>query len=193
MLVEFNPHEYLASFGFDKETENTLFGIIYGECWNSYDRGDYKTIGDLRTALCKEYPEYSDELSEVLQPEWVNIHRVITDTAEYLGELKQRGYKIYILSNLSAESYEYIKKLDFFGKTDGGVFSTFENACKPEEKLYSVLLERYGLIADECVFLDDRPENIKVAEKLGIHGIVFTSFGEAKQQLENLLKQSESV
>ena len=189
VLVEFNPHEYLASFGFDSETEKELFDIIYGERWNSYDRGDYKTISDLRLALCKKYPKYGNEFHKVLQPDWVKIHRVITDTAEYLGELKLRGYKIYILSNLATESYEFVKKLDFFQKIDGGVFSTFENACKPEEKLYRVLLERYKLNADECVFLDDKPENIEVAEKLGMKGIVFCDFVKAKNQLEKLLKE----
>jgi putative hydrolase of the HAD superfamily len=188
VLVEFNPQAYLEGLGYSAEEIPPLIDIIYGDYWNRYDRGDYKTVADLRIALCKKYPKYGNDFFKILQPDWVNIHRVITDTADYLGELKQRGYKIYILSNLATESYEFVKKLDFFQKIDGGVFSTFENACKPEEKLYRVLLERYNLNADECVFLDDKPENIEVAEKLGINGIVFTDFGTAKQQLEKLLK-----
>ena len=188
VLIDFNPQAYLEGLGYSAEEIPPLMEIIYGDYWNKYDRGDYKTVADLRIALCKKYPKYGNDFFKILQPDWVNIHRVITDTADYLGELKQRGYKIYILSNLATESYEFVKKLDFFQKIDGGVFSTFENACKPEEKLYRVLLERYNLNADECAFLDDKPENIEVAEKLGINGIVFTDFGTAKQQLEKLLK-----
>ena len=160
VLVEFDPVEYLDTFGLDEELKDKLYDIIFSERWNRYDRGDYPTIADLRAALCKEFPKYENEFLSILQPSWVKIHRVKTETAEYLYELKRRGYKVFILSNLSSDSYEYLKDFEFIKCID----------------------------ADETVFLDDKPENIKVAESLGINGIVFTDIKQAKNQLEEMLK-----
>ena len=57
-----------------------------------------------------------------------------------------------------------------------------------EEKIYRALLDRYSLIPEETVFLDDVPENIAGAEAVGIHGVLFTGIEEAKKQTEALLK-----
>lgn len=190
VLVDFNPQAYLKSLGYADTEIQPLIDIIYGDYWNKYDRGDYKTVVDLRIALCKKYPKYGNDFFKILQPDWVKIHTVREDTAEYLSLLKARGYKIYILSNLAYESYGFIQKLEFFKKTDGGVFSYLERHCKPEEEIYRIFLERYSLNPDETVFLDDKPENIEAAEKFGIHGIVFTDFSSAKKQLEEKLNLS---
>ena len=70
---------------------------------------------------------------------------------------------------------------------DGGVFSYQEHVIKPDERIYQILLERYALLPEETLFLDDNAENIAAAQKLGIHGIVFTNLPEAKAQAEKLL------
>ena len=187
VMVEFDPVAYLRTFGYPEETVQELHEIIFGRDWYLHDRGDYRTIEDLRAALVKKYPAYQAELTAVLRGDWVKIHYLKTDTADYMAELKRRGYGIYILSNLSVESYEFIRRYDFFRKVDGGVFSYQENSCKPEEKIYRVLLDRYGLVPDETIFLDDNPDNIVEANRLGIHGILFTDIASAKAAAEALL------
>ena len=54
-------------------------------------------------------------------------------------------------------------------------------------QIYQILLERYALLPQETLFFDDNAENIAAAQKLGIHGILFTSLPEAKAQAEKLL------
>ena len=44
---------------------------------------------------------------------------------------------------------------------------------KPDAGIYRYLLETYGLIPEESLFIDDRPENIEAARELGIKGVVF--------------------
>lgn len=53
--------------------------------------------------------------------------------------------------------------------------------------IYQTLLDRYGLKAEECVFLDDTVRNVEAAQALGIAGIVVTSQEQAKKELETLL------
>lgn len=188
VLVEFDPAAYIASFGFPADTAGRLLDAVFGRDWFLHDRGDYKYIGDLSAALVKKHPDLASEIRTVLTGDWVKIHYLKADTAAYLKELKARGYGIYILSNLSVESYEFISQYDFFRLTDGGVFSYRENACKPEEKIYRVLMERYALRPEETVFLDDNPDNIAAANRLGIHGVLFTDIESARAETEALLR-----
>ena len=189
VMVEFDPVTYLRSFGYPEELVQKLHEIVFGYDWYLHDRGDYAAIDDLRKALVEKHPAYAAELTAVLRGDWVKIHYLKTDTADYMAELKRRGYRIYILSNLSVESYEFIRKYDFFRLIDGGVFSYQERSCKPEEKIYRVLLDRYGLIPDETVFLDDNADNIAEANRLGIRGILFTDLAAAKAETERLLER----
>ena len=64
---------------------------------------------------------------------------------------------------------------------------------KPEPEIYQILLEKYNLVADECVFLDDRQDNCEAAQKQGIHAIVFTTKEEAVKQLAKLGYRAELV
>ena len=187
VMVEFDPVAYLRGFGYPEELVQRLFEIVFGHDWYLHDRGDYAAIDDLRLALIRKYPAYEAELTAVLRGDWVKIHYLKADTADYMAELKRRGYRIYILSNLSVESYEYIRQYDFFKLPDGGVFSYQERCCKPEEKIYRTLLGRYSLVPEETVFLDDNPDNIAAAERLGIHGVLFTDLASAREETERLL------
>ena len=188
VLIDFDPAAYLRSFGYDDETVETLLGLAYRDDWRLYDRGDYPSVTDLCDALCGKYPAYETQLRTFLRPDWVGIHSLHEDTANYLHELKTRGYRVYLLSNLSKESYDFVKQYAFFQEIDGGVYSYRERICKPDAGIYEVLLSRYQLKPQETVFPDDAPANIEAAKRLGMHGIVFSSFDTAKAQLETLLQ-----
>ena len=188
VLVDFDPKFYMQSFGYSEQEIQNLFRLIYEDDWRLYDRGDYASVTDLCHAVCKKHPAYASAFKKILCTEWVQIHTLKEDTASYLAQLKTRGYRIYLLSNLSKESYDFISRYPFFALIDGGVFSYQEHICKPDAGIYEVLLSRYGLCAEETVFLDDSEANISAAEKHGMHGIVFTSFDQAKMQLEQLLQ-----
>ena len=190
VLVDFDPKLFMQSFGFSEQEIQHLFRLVYDEDWRLYDRGDYASVTDLCYAVCKKHPAYASAFKKILCPEWVQIHSLKEETARYLAELKTRGYRIYLLSNLSKESYDYISQYTFFTLIDGGVFSYQEHICKPDAGIYEILLSRYGLCAGETVFLDDSEANIAAAERCGMHGIVFASFNQANLQLEQLLQLS---
>ena len=77
--------------------------------------------------------------------------------------------------------------LKFVKNVDGKVVSAFVKSVKPEPEIYKILLDTYSLTPDECVFIDDREDNVEGAVKAGMHGIVFKNFEDANQKLESLL------
>ena len=74
-------------------------------------------------------------------------------------------------------------KYPFFKKAKGYVVSAYERLVKPQPEIYRLLLDRYGLKADECVFIDDYPVNIDGARAAGMNGIVFRDPESARQTL----------
>ena len=81
---------------------------------------------------------------------------------------------------------ECIDALDFIPYTDGGILSFQDRVIKPDEKIYRLLLSRYQLKAQECVFLDDTPANVEAAVRLGFAGIVFRTREQAQEELRAL-------
>jgi 2-haloacid dehalogenase len=67
---------------------------------------------------------------------------------------------------------------------DRYVVSGAEGLVKPDPRLFHVLLDRYGLKAEECTFVDDNPDNVAAARALGMEGIVFHGAGDLRKQLK---------
>ena len=82
-------------------------------------------------------------------------------------------------------TYEHTAEaLSFLSDVDGQVFSFEVHQIKPEPEIYRTLLDKFNLVADECVFLDDRRENIEAAETQGIHTVLFTTYQDALEKLK---------
>ena len=100
--------------------------------------------------------------------------------------MKKEGLQVYILSNYGDWTYRRTKDnaLDFLPLTDGAIFSYTVKQIKPDLEIYETLLNQYRLKPDECVFIDDRMENIEGAKKAGIHGVCFETIGQVKEDLK---------
>lgn len=189
VLVDFDPPAYLQKRGFDGKTATQLVEAVFSGAWQRGDAGEYRTVKALRDDLIQSHPDQKKAIRRALRPDCVRMHVLRQDTADWLHALKQRGFRLYLLSNLAKYSHDYVRAYPFFADLDGGVFSWQERVCKPDERIYRILLERYGLVPAETIFLDDSAANIAAAEQCGIHGIVFTDLPAAKAQLEALLQQ----
>ncbi len=84
------------------------------------------------------------------------------------ADVKRQGVSLYILSNYGAWTYAKTKdqSLGFLKDVDGALFSFEVKQIKPEPEIYHSLLERFHLRAEECVFLDDRQNNVDGAISL---------------------------
>ena len=69
---------------------------------------------------------------------------------------------------------------------DGGILSYQDQVIKPMPEIYQLLIDRYDLVPQECVFLDDTLCNLEAAEKFGIHTIHFKNQMQAIEELRKL-------
>lgn len=186
VLVGYDWETYLKGFGFSEEKyEKIAKAVFKSKVWDERDRGLYEEDEYLRQ-FCAAVPEYEKDIREVMRrsPETIQPYDYADTWVKYL---KNQGYHLYILSNYSQFMLEHTKeKLSFLKYMDGIVFSCQVKELKPEPGIYQKLLEQYHLDPKKTVFLDDREENCKGAEDLGIHAICFKDLKQAAAELEKL-------
>lgn len=173
VLVEFKPADYLRRIGIPEADVETLVKLIFKDKrWNEFDRGTI-TIEEYTSDLKVENPQYAKSIEEIFSGNWPQKFLIPKkDSIKFLEEASSK-YGIYILSNVSKYVLDYIKTLDFFRYVSGGTYSYEIHLCKPEPEIYERFLEEHNLQPEECLFLDDLPENINQARKNGMHGIIF--------------------
>ena len=129
----------------------------------------------------KEVAWFLDHIEEMSVPRQKVWDRVTA--------LKQKGYHIYLLSNYSQEMFEkHTKGADFLDVLDGGVISYQVHALKPHREIYEALYQKYALNPEECLFFDDRLENIEGSKKTGMQAIQVLSEETLCEKLDDLLK-----
>jgi putative hydrolase of the HAD superfamily len=108
-----------------------------------------------------------------------------------LPKLKKQGFKLYFLSNFPIDIFEEIKTGYYFFKYfDGGVISSEVKFSKPDRRIYEILIEKYSLIPEECLFIDDIELNVKAAEATGMKGLFTFGSLEISKELETALNSS---
>lgn len=192
VLVTFDPLMYFSQY-FDMNTNAFLSQTVFdSDEWLQVDQG-LLSEAQAKTIFLNRFPQYHDEL-EILFTKWKGLMVLKEDTFQFLKELKDEGYRIYLLSNIGDESYEYCTNhFPFFECIDGCVYSYQEKLVKPNEQLYQCLLERYQLVPKECIFMDDALSNIETAHRLGIHAILFKDCASAKEEVLRILKEEVHV
>ena len=152
------------------DTIKSLWFIAKDEIDDTMDLDTYREIVNKRMG-----PEFSKYIPRLFQYGIDCVH-VLDYTVPMIQDLKERGYKVYYLSNWSAWTHELLEKagkFDFLKYMDGGVFSYDVGYMKPDEEIYKILLNRYKINPKEAIFFDDKKENVNAAIKLGLHGVVF--------------------
>lgn len=186
VLTDFRWREFLQDKGFeDAMADRIAKASVMSPVWNEFDRGEWDT-----DKLMAEFVKQDPAIEKELYAAYGNIAGMVTKrdyAIPWICQLKAKGYGVYYLSNFSYKAYaECQDALDFLPYTDGGILSYRDKVIKPGEEIYRLLLSRFGLKAEECVFLDDTPRNVETARKLGFYGICFQTKEQAETELEKL-------
>ena len=156
------------------------------EFWVEYDRG-VNSIDDAAEGLAQHHSCEVLKCREMIDLA-VSLQQEIPQTKALIQDLKQAGYRLYVLSNMSKEFIEFIRGLEVYQCFDGEVVSCEEQVVKPEPEIYNLLMERYGLDPYESLFVDDREVNLTTAETLGIGCFHFTDKDESVRILRDILE-----
>ena len=177
VLFDYRWKEMFMDYGLDEDNAIRVGTQMFNDpdrTWDIFDLG-IKSDEEITDIFCKKYPVDEDvirwfirhgEYMQVPRPKvWKKVH-----------ELKQKGYKIYILSNYPESLFKkHTEYADFMDDIDGLMVSYMIHKAKPAEDIYKALCDKYGLDRSESIFFDDRSENVEGAIKFGMKSVKILS------------------
>lgn len=134
--------------------------------WTDYDMGvlSFDQVAEELAAYRGVEPEFAREMITIA----IGKQETIRPTEKLIDELKAAGYKLYVLSNMSREFIDFLRKQKVYENFDGDVVSCEVGIVKPMPEIYDLLLKRFELDPAETIFIDDRKENVDAAAAKGI-------------------------
>lgn len=175
VLLAFAPQRALDQLV--PEKDHALFKrfVLSGPEWVMLDRGDMNNVEAAQT-ICR-HAEMQGREDQVL--EYLNGFPATMEplpASKMLDALHAMGKSVYALSNFHAEAFQKVTKLNpFFEKLDGKIISSHVHCLKPKAQIYQLLLKKYGLSCEQCLFLDDVKKNVLAAREQGMNAIEYTS------------------
>ncbi len=157
----------------------------FPEYWSEFDRGTY-TREEVTRMLAEDYNLTLDDAHEQVQ-RLLELLQPIPETVALIEELKARGIRCYVLSNMSKEFYAELLKFPVFELFDGAVVSFEERINKPDRGIYEALLSRYNLVPSESIFADDKIANTNAASLLGLHTVTYNCNGDGPERVREII------
>lgn len=150
-----------------KALGDAMFIADHEWCWGQFDKGLWSDEEVARQIAA--YAKLPDAWREVLYAyEHFHEDRVMLPLAYDIALLKEDGKKVYGLTNYGRTGFDRVSaRFDFFSLMDGIVVSGREKLWKPEKGIFLCIQERYGLVPEKTLFIDDSAANIATAQGLG--------------------------
>lgn len=182
VLVDWNPrYVYRDHFQNDEKMEWFLENICTDD-WNIQQDGG-RSLAEATNLLLEQYPEHKSEI-EMYYGKWETMLKdLIPGTVEILYELKGK-FPLYGLTNWSAETFPIaLKRFDFFQVFDGILVSGEEKLIKPDRKIFELMMEKFSLKSENCLFIDDNLKNVEASREFGIETIHFKNPEDLREKL----------
>lgn len=179
-IVKFEPENIIKSFGVSDENDVKIIydGLFERRYWDHLDKG-LVTQKEFVEGVLSRVPERLHAVSERICEDWCVSLPYVPGMDELIYKLKNDGYKIYLLSNISKHFAERSGEIEIFKVFDGLVFSGEIKLVKPDKRIFEYILNKYSLDPAETVFADDNEENVSAASKMNITSFLFK--GDAKK------------
>jgi 2-haloacid dehalogenase len=186
VLLRWDPRFLYRTIFADEARMEWFLSEVWTHDWNlARDRGE--SFADGIAELVARHPDLETEIRAYDERWHETIPHAIEGSVAILGELRTAGVPLYAITNYSREKWaESRLRFPFLDDFRGVVVSAHERIVKPDPAIYRVLLERYGLNAADCVFIDDSEKNVDGARGIGMHAIRFHDPDQLRADLKRL-------
>ena len=190
VLLDYRWQQMLMDYGLDESEAYRVGRELFDDpdgLWHEYDLGVKS-----QEEIIQEFEQKHPKDAEVIR--WFISHGEYMHVArpaiwKLVHQLKEAGYHLYILSNYPEILFKkHTQYADFMDDMEGMVVSYMLHVGKPERIVYQTLCDRYGLNKEECLFFDDRAENVQGAIDFGMRAKRVLSAKGLAVDLEELLR-----
>ncbi|MGY4772470.1 HAD family hydrolase [Kribbella sp. CWNU-51] len=185
VLLDWSPTYLYADLIPDEQARTHFLTNVTTPAWN-HKQDEGRPWAEAIEELTSLHPEHSEWI-EAYDTGWLKMVKgVFEDTAAVLTDLQALGIPTYALTNFSAEKWEVAKDaFPILTHFDGEVVSGAEQTVKPGEKIYRILIDRYGLDPARTFYTDDMQYNVDGARTVGLDAELFTGATELRTQLRS--------
>jgi len=175
VLIRYDPEYFLTREGVldPSDRERLMKTVFHSPEWAMMDMGSLDEAGMEPIAFAKLPSRFHDAAHSLIF-DWNKPLEPVSGMADFIRDCKEKGYGIYLLSNASTMQPTYWHDIPGSEYFDGAVISAFEKCVKPQPEIFRILLDRFNLRAEDCIFIDDMQPNVVGAEAVGIKGVRFT-------------------
>jgi len=175
VLISFRPAEFLEKSNYPEETRKTILSDIFGSReWLLLDDGKITTPEAIEAIAARSSLKRA-EIERIFNDRILIFHGLDLN-AKILPELKERGFRLYYISNFPADIFDEVKSTyGFFTCFEGGIISAHVKCSKPDPLIFKFFLDKFALIPEECFYIDDTEANVISAISTGMKG--FCTFG----------------
>jgi len=175
VLVDWDPMNLYKNVFESEEKARWFLNTVCTPEWNIEQDGG-RTISEAVKLKTSEYPEYKKEI-ELFYQRWDEMFTGVIQANIDLQQrlIKNPNYKVYALTNWSAEKWELALALfPFFKDFDGVIVSGIEKTKKPFDAIYQLIIEKIQINPKKALFIDDNLENVNAAKRNKLNAIQFT-------------------
>lgn len=185
VIVDYTPENIIKAYTDDSLAIDKLSKELFGsQAWEMFDAGIISQEQVEAVVKGNVYSHLRPLVSQILDS-WYE-HLPPYPIEGLIEELKEKGYGIYLLSNASVQFEKYQANIPALKLFDGLYVSGYHKMLKPSYSIYKDFLNEFTLKPEECLFIDDKAENIEGAQAIKMTGIVHN--GDV-DQLEAKLKE----
>ena len=174
VLAHYEPAYMVGVYVTDPADAKLLQEVVFDRLY--WDRLDAGTITNEETmaAVKARIPERLWEVADTIYYNWIYNIPEMEGMRELIRRAKEtHGVDTYLLSNISHYFADHAPEIPILSLIDHPVYSSKCGFVKPSAEIYRYILDTYGLNPAECLFVDDRADNVAAAEAVGIRGYVF--------------------
>ena len=175
VLYEWDPRVLYRRLITDDEALDVFLRDICTREWHfQHDTG--RAFADTSAELIARFPDHAaligawgPRFSEQIPGPMPGMPAVVDD-------LTAAGVPLYAITNFSHEFFPPFRAQEaaMFDRFRDIVVSGEERLMKPDAAIYHLALARFGLAAQDAVFVDDRQDNVDGAAAVGMHALLFT-------------------
>ena len=171
VLVDFNEDNAFKAMNIPEDAKAAIREALH-MVWKSPEKTDFVTLEEekemVREVLEEKYHKYID----IAYDTFPKFNKLFPNWKKFITMFKNRGFKIYILSNWSKWDWDEKASKDrlfkFLDYVDGAIVSWMVKVKKPDYRIYEALFNKYNIDPSDCIFFDDKEENREVGTKLGM-------------------------
>lgn len=175
VLIDWDPRHLYRQLFHDHEKMERFLAEICSPEWNAQqDAG--RPWHEAISELSARHPGHA-ALIAAYRARWSEmLGGEITGSVAVLRELRERGLRLYALTNWSHETFPLARQqYPFLRWFEGILVSGEERLIKPDPAIFALLLSRFGITAARAAFIDDAPRNVSAASTAGLHAIHFNT------------------